>query len=176
MDGEGHAGEQEAEAKARDKVEEDPLHRRGIFVEEVEEADAEGGKDPAGPERPAVAADFRDDDASDHGGGGDGEGFGEEADAGDDGGFAFDGFVVEGEVVQDGPKDDAVQDGLEVRGGSSAILEDVKADQGLRSYEFLEDNEHNQANGADDERDESSPRIPCVHYSSPSNRDEEAGR
>ena len=72
LDGEGQAGEEHSGADADGDVEEDPLGDGGLGVEEVEEAGAEGGDDPAGPERPAVAACDGGDYADDHAGGGDG--------------------------------------------------------------------------------------------------------
>ena len=78
LDGEGHAREEHAGAEPRDEVEEDPGRGRGGDVEEVEQARAERGEHPAGPDGPAVAAGFADEDADYDGGGRNGEGLGEE--------------------------------------------------------------------------------------------------
>ena len=108
LDGEGHAREEHAGAEPRDEVEEDPRRGAGVHVEEVEQARAERGEYPAGPDRPAVAAGLADEDADYDGCGGDREGLGEEGYARKDGGFAFDGFVVEWEVVEEAPENHAV--------------------------------------------------------------------
>ncbi len=89
LDGELHAGEQHAGSQADDQVQEDPCCRRRFHVEEVENAAAECGQDPAGPDGPAVTAGLGDDNADDDGGGCDGKGLGEESDAGDLGRVSF---------------------------------------------------------------------------------------
>lgn len=83
LDGELHAGEEHAGAEADDEVEGDPGRGRRVHVEEVEEAAAQRGQDPAGPDGPPVAARHGDGDADNDGGGGHGEGLGEERDAGE---------------------------------------------------------------------------------------------
>ena len=60
LDRERHACEEHARSEARDQVEEDPGQGLGVYVEEVEEACAGGGEDPAAPDGPAVAARFGD--------------------------------------------------------------------------------------------------------------------
>ena len=71
---------------------------------------------------------FGDEDAGYHGRWGDCEGLGENADACYDWALAFDGFVVEGKIVEETPEDHAVNDGFEVGGCCSAAFEDVGTD------------------------------------------------
>lgn len=99
-----------------------------MHVEKVEEACAGGGEDPAAPDGPAIAPGFGDQDAHYDCCGGDGEGLWEEGDAGEDGGFAFHGFVVEWEVVEEAPKDHAVDCRAQVADGCGAVFEDVEWD------------------------------------------------
>lgn len=171
LDGEGHACEEHAGAEARDEVEEDAGWGRGGDVEEVEEGGAEGGEEPAGPDGPAVAARFADEDAHDDGCGGDGEGLGEEGDAGEDGGFAFDGFVVEREVVEKAPEDHAVDGGAEVADCRGAVFEDGERDEGLGGEEFFVDDEGSEAGQADQEWDERAPGGPGVCDAAPGDGD-----
>lgn len=83
LDGELHAGEEHAGAEADDEVQEDPGCRARVDVEEVEQAAAQRGQDPAGPDGPPVTAGHGDDDADGDGGWGHGEGLWEECDAGE---------------------------------------------------------------------------------------------
>lgn len=99
LDGESETSEEEAETDAVDEVNQYPLNSGGLNVKEGHKADADGCGDPSGLERLAVVADFGDDDAADDGGRDDGEELGKGCDAGPCGGDAFDGFVVEGEIV-----------------------------------------------------------------------------
>lgn len=64
----------------------------------------------------------------------------------------------------------------EVGYGCSPVLEDARPDQRLYSEAFLVDNEPDQAKGADDQWYESSPAVPGVLYTTPSNRNEESSR
>lgn len=82
---------------------------------------------------------------------------------------------VEGEVVEDGPEDDAVDGGGEVCDGGGAVLEDAGADEGLRGEIFLVEDEAGYSEGADDEGDEGSPAVPGVLDAAPGDGDEEAG-
>ena len=82
LDGELHAREEHSGSEADDEVEEDPGCGRGVHVEEVEQAAAERCQDPSGPDGPSVAAGHGDYDADDDRGRCDGEGLGEERDAG----------------------------------------------------------------------------------------------
>ena len=78
-----------------------------------------------------------DQDADDDGGGRDGEGLREEGDAREDGGFAFDGFVVQREVVEQAPEDHAVDRRAQVADGGGAVFEDGERDEGFHGDEFF---------------------------------------
>lgn len=157
LDRKRHAGEEHAGAEARDKVQENPAYGGGVHVEEVEQTCACEGEHPAGPDRPAVAAGEGDEDADDDGGGGDGESLREEGEAGVYGGEGFDGFVIEGEVEEEGPEDHAMDDGAEVVDYCGAILEDCKWNEGFdRDMGFIED-EAGEAEDAEEKGYESVP-------------------
>lgn len=130
-------GEEDAEAEAGDQVDEDPLRDGGVDVEEVQDPRAERRQCPAEPDGPAVAAGFGDQKADDDGAGRDGEGGGEESDAGDDGRVASHGFEIEGLVVQEAPEYEAVDDGVCVRDVCRPVREDGQTNDGFGRHELL---------------------------------------
>ena len=85
-----------------------------------------------------------------------------ERNAGDDGRFAFDGFVVEGEVVDDAPDHHAVDDGGEVAGGRGTVFEDYETDKGFGRNEFLIDEEGEETADAEEKGVERAPGVPGV--------------
>lgn len=157
LDRERHPGEEHAGAEAGDEVQEDPAYGGGVHVKEVEQACACEGEHPAGPDGPPVAAGESDEDADDDGGRGDGKGLWEEGEASVDGGEGFDGFVIEGEVEEEGPKNHAVDDGAKVIDCCGAVLEDGEWDEGFGcDTGFIED----EANKAEEAEEEGYERVP----------------
>lgn len=104
MYSEGEACKEQAETDAVDQVDEDPFHGGGVDVEQNHEANANGGNEPASPERPAVDPDFGHDDPTSDGRGDHGKGLRECGNAGHNGGEIFDGFIVEREEIENGPE------------------------------------------------------------------------
>ena len=167
LDREGHGGEEQADADARDEHEEDPGRGAGGRGEEVEQARAEGRQSPADPERPAVEARFGGDDADDHGAGNDGQGLRERGDAGEDRGEVVGAFEEEGHVVEDGPEDDAVDEGEEVGDVGVFVPENGEGEEGVGCEFGLMDDEDAEAEYADDDGDEGVPAGPGEHDAAP---------
>jgi len=170
-----HGGEEDAGAEAGDEVEEDPGGDGGVDVEEHHEAAAERGDCPPGPDGPAVASCFRDDDPGDHGRGRDGETFREGGHAGDDGGVALDGLVVERDVIDDGPEHHAVHDGVEVRDPCRPVRKDGKRHQGLLGYKALVQAKSDYTRQPEDQWDECLPAAPGEHDAAPGDGDNSRG-
>lgn len=156
-------GIQDPQPDARRQPQRDPRARRAVRAVEDEQADARRGQQPAAPDGPAVAAGAGDEDAADDGGGGDGEGPREEADAGLDGGEVLGRFEVEGHVEEDAPLDDAVDDEAEVRGEGGAGFEEAARQHGLCHSVLGPEGENEHSNCADSKRGKRTPVVPRVH-------------
>ena len=157
LDGEGHGGEEQADADAGNEHEEDPGWGAGGGGEEVEQAGAHGCQGPADPERPAVVACLGGDDADHHGARDDGQGLRERRDAGEDGSEVVGAFEEEGHVVEDGPEDDAVDEGEEVGDVGVFVSEYREREEGVGCKLGLMDDEDAETEHADDYGDEGVP-------------------
>ena len=73
---------------------------------------------------------FSGDEADEHGAGDDGEGLREGGEAGVEGGEVLGAFEEEGHVVEDGPEDDAVDEGEEVGDACGGVGEDAEGEEG----------------------------------------------
>ncbi len=150
LDGEGHGGEEEADSDSRDEHEEDPTGDGGGGGEEVEEAGAEGGEGVAEPDGPAVVGSFGGDEADEHGAGDDGEGLRESGEAGVQRGEVLCAFEEEGHVVEDGPEDDAVDEGEEVGDACGGGGEDAEGEESGFGEEGFPEEEEGEAEEAED--------------------------
>ena len=151
MDRKSHGREEETDSDAGDEHEEDPAGDGGGGREEVEEAGAEGGEGVAEPDGPAVVGGFGGDEADEHGARNDGEGLREGGEAGVEGGEVLGSFEEEGHVVEDGPEDDAVDEGEEVGDACGGVGEDAEGEESrCGCEEGLPEEEEGEAEDAED--------------------------
>lgn len=112
-----------------------------MHVKEVEQANTKRGDDPPSPNSPPVISELGDGNASHYSDWRDCEGLRKETHAREDRSLALDSLVVQRQVVQYRPKDQAVDRSFEIACGCSPIFEDVKSDQRFFRDIFLEDDE-----------------------------------
>ena len=112
-----------------------------MHVKQVEQANTKRGNDPPRPDSPSVISELSDGNASRYSHWCDCEGLWKETHARENRSLALDSFVVQRQVIQYRPKDQAVDRSFEIACGCSPVFEDVKSDQRFFGDIFLENDE-----------------------------------
>ena len=99
-----------------------------MYIQEVEQANTKRSDGPSRPDSPAIISELGDGEASYYSHWCDRKGLREETDAGENRCFALNSLVVQRQVIQSAPKDQAVDRSFEIACRCSPVLEDIKSD------------------------------------------------